>query len=71
MGVSHETRRIDPAEIAANRAFFHKVDEMFLEGYDPTRDPAKKTVGIPRCLMLHKLFPMANAFFKQLGRRIR
>ena len=30
-------------------------------------DPAKKTVGIPRCLMLHKLFPMANAFFKQLG----
>lgn len=66
-GVSHETRRIDPAEIAANRAFFHKVDEMFLEGYDPTRDPAKKTVGIPRCLMLHKLFPMANAFFKQLG----
>lgn len=67
LGVSHETRRIDPAEIAANRAFFHKVDEMFLEGYDPTRDPAKKTVGIPRCLMLHKLFPMANAFFKQLG----
>ena len=66
-GASHETRRIDPAEIAANRAFFHKVDEMFLEGYDPTRDPAKKTVGIPRCLMLHKLFPMANAFFKQLG----
>ncbi|MDO5791940.1 MAG: acyl-CoA dehydratase activase [Coriobacteriia bacterium] len=67
LGASHETRRIDPAEIAANRAFFHKVDEMFLEGYDPTRDPAKKTVGIPRCLMLHKLFPMANAFFKQLG----
>ena len=66
-GASHETRHIDPAEIAANRAFFHKVDEMFLEGYDPTRDPAKKTVGIPRCLMLHKLFPMANAFFKQLG----
>ena len=66
-GASHETRRIDPEEIAANRAFFHKVDEMFLEGYDPTRDPTKKTVGIPRCLMLHKLFPMANAFFKQLG----
>ena len=40
---------------------------MYLEGYDPQRDPAKKTVGIPRALMLHKLFPMANAFFKQLG----
>ncbi|WP_461545507.1 acyl-CoA dehydratase activase [Senegalimassilia anaerobia] len=66
-GASHAARRVDPDEIAANRAFFHKVDEMYLEGYDPQRDPAKKTVGIPRALMLHKLFPMANAFFKQLG----
>ena len=66
-GVSHAARRVDPDEIAANRAFFHRVDEMYLEGYDPQRDPAKKTVGIPRALMLHKLFPMANAFFKQLG----
>ena len=66
-GASHAAHRVDPDEIAANRAFFHKVDEMYLEGYDPQRDPAKKTVGIPRALMLHKLFPMANAFFKQLG----
>lgn len=66
-GASHAARRVDPEEIAANRAFFHKVDEMYLEGYDPVRDPAKKAVGIPRALMLHKLFPMANAFFKQLG----
>lgn len=66
-GASHAARRVDPEEIAANRAFFHKVDEMYLEGYDPVHDPAKKTVGIPRALMLHKLFPMANAFFKQLG----
>ena len=66
-GASHAAHLVDPEEIAANRAFFHKVDEMYLEGYDPQRDPAKKTVGIPRALMLHKLFPMANAFFKQLG----
>ena len=66
-GASHAARRVDPDKIAANRAFFHKVDEMYLEGYNPQRDPAKKTVGIPRALMLHKLFPMANAFFKQLG----
>lgn len=66
-GASHAAHRVDPDEIAANRAFFHKVDEMYLEGYDPVRDPAKKTVGVPRALMLHKLFPMANAFFKQLG----
>ena len=66
-GQSHQVKRVDPEEIAANRAFFRKVDEMYLEGYDPTRDPNKKTVGIPRALMLHKLFPMANAFFTQLG----
>ena len=66
-GESRQVKRVDPAEIAANRAFFHKVDEMYLEGYNPVRDPQKKTVGIPRALMLHKLFPMANAFFTQLG----
>ncbi len=66
-GETRQVKRVDPEEIAANRAFFHKVDEMYLEGYDPVRDPEKKTVGIPRALMLHKLFPMANAFFKQLG----
>ncbi len=66
-GESHQVKRVDPEEIAANRAFFRKVDEMYLEGYNPTRDPNKKTVGIPRALMMHKLFPMANAFFTQLG----
>lgn len=50
LGVSHETRRIDPAEIAANRAFFHKVDEMFLEGYDPTRDSGEENGGYPTLL---------------------
>ena len=34
-GASHAAHRVDPDEIAANRAFFHKVDEMYLEGYDP------------------------------------
>lgn len=60
-------RRVDRAAVKANRCFFRKTEELFLEGYDPTIDPAKQTVGIPRCLMLHKLFPMANAFFSHLG----
>nr|WP_306792863.1 acyl-CoA dehydratase activase-related protein [Collinsella urealyticum] len=38
-----------------------------LAGYDPTIDPAKKTVGIPRSLMIYKFFPMAHAFFTHLG----
>lgn len=65
---AHEDAQVaDSSEIAANRAYFRQVDQLFLEGYDPVRDPAKKTVGIPRCLMMHKLFPMANAFFRELG----
>lgn len=64
---SLHAKAADAEAIAANRAFFRRVDELYLEGYDPARDPAKKTVGIPRCLMMHKLFPMANAFFRTLG----
>ena len=60
-------RAVSREEVAANRAFFRKSAALYLEGYDPTIDPGKKTVGIPRCLMLHKLFPLANAFFRQLG----
>lgn len=53
--------------VALNRAFYEKTEELFLAGYTGERDPNKKTVGVPRCLMLHRLFPMANGFFKTLG----
>lgn len=52
---------------AANLAFYEKSRELFLAGYDERRDPSKPTVGIPRALLLHRLFPMANAFFRELG----
>ena len=35
--------------------------------YDPIRVPGKKTVGVPYALVIHKFFPMANAFFRNLG----
>ena len=38
-----------------------------MEGYTGKRDPRKKTVGVPFALMIHKFFPMANAFFTSLG----
>lgn len=66
-GTGRVERTVSAADVEANRAFFRKTEEFYLEGYDPARDPAKKTVGVPRCLMLHKLFPMVNAFFRQLG----
>ena len=55
------------AAVFANSAFYAKTEELFLAGYTGERDPAKKTVGIPRCLMLHRLFPLANAYFRKLG----
>ena len=66
-GEGRTASEVNAADVDANRAFFRKTEEFYLEGYDPARDPAKKTVGVPRCLMLHKLFPMVNAFFRQLG----
>lgn len=66
-GTTRAKTRASAEEVAKNRAFFRKTEAVYLEGYDPTIDPAKQTVGIPRCLMMHKLFPLANAFFRTLG----
>lgn len=66
-GTTAAGRGVDEHAVALNRAFYKKTEELFLEGYTGKIDPAKKTVGIPRCLMLHRLFPLANAYFSRLG----
>lgn len=53
--------------VAANSNFYRKAGALLLDGYTGERDPNKKTVGIPFALLIHKFFPMANAFFKSLG----
>ena len=60
-------KKEEKAEITLNKRFYDKPRELLLEGYDGTRDPGKKTVGIPFVLLIHKFFPLANAFFKTLG----
>lgn len=55
------------ADVERNLAFYRKTREAFYKNYDGSIDPSKKTVGIPYALMLHKFFPLANAFFKTLG----
>ena len=55
------------AEIQRNIDFYRQADNLLLEGYTGKRDPRKKTVGVPFVLMIHKFFPMANAFFTSLG----
>ncbi len=54
-------------EIQQNTAFYQQANKLLLAGYTGKRDPHKKTVGVPFCLMIHKFFPMANAFFSALG----
>lgn len=54
-------------EIKRNIRFYEKPRELLLQSYAPAVDPRKKTVGIPMVLIMHKFFPLANAFFKGLG----
>ncbi|MBQ9069676.1 MAG: CoA activase, partial [Eggerthellaceae bacterium] len=54
-------------EVQRNLEFFRKTQALLTAGYTGKIDPAKKTVGIPRALLMYKFFPLANAFFTQLG----
>ncbi len=48
--------------------YFEERIGMLMEGFDPGIDPAKKTVGIPRGLMVFfQQFPFWSTFFKELG----
>ena len=53
--------------VRKNIEFYHQTEKLLLDGYSGKRDPKKKTVGVPFVLMIHKFFPMANAFFHSLG----
>lgn len=44
-----------------------EMEKLFLKGYTGSIDPTKLTIGIPRVLFLHKLFPMFHEVFKTLG----
>ena len=54
-------------DVERNLKFYRMTREAFYKNYDGSIDPSKKTVGIPYALMMHKFFPLANAFFKALG----
>lgn len=60
-------RAASSAQIAVALERFRRTQALLTEGYDGVLDPSKKTVGIPRALLMYKFFPMANAFFRELG----
>lgn len=54
-------------EILHNIEQYRKQTEYLLQDYDKVCDPAAKTVGIPYVLVIHRMFPMVNEFFRKLG----
>jgi predicted CoA-substrate-specific enzyme activase len=48
-------------------SFNREVNRIIFQDYDSTCDKSKKTVGIPRALFTFGMFPMFNAFFKELA----
>ena len=58
---------IRETDFARNEEVYTKSREWFYAGYDGVLKPGKKTVGIPRSLMIYKFFPMAYQFFHTLG----
>ena len=65
-GQGEESPALSP-EVQRNIAFYQRGPQLLLEGYDPAPVLRRKTVGVPFALMIHKFFPMANAFFRHLG----
>lgn len=53
--------------VELNRQLFENIQKTTFGMYTEDFNPSKKTVGIPRSLMVYKLFPFAWNFFKSLG----
>ncbi len=54
-------------KIAENSRLFYAPKKQYLGSYTGRTSPGKKTIGIPRALMIYKMFPMAYNFFTTLG----
>lgn len=63
----HENVRERREGLHNSERFSQSIADLVFEGYDGTLDPERKTVGIPRALFTYGMFPMFNAFFKELG----
>lgn len=53
--------------VELSKRLFDNIQKTTFGMYSENFDPAKKTVGIPRSLMIYKLFPFAYTYFKELG----
>jgi predicted CoA-substrate-specific enzyme activase len=62
-----EVKKEDEKSEKEKSKVFEEIEAYYLEGYEGVVDHGKKTIGIPRVLFLHKLFPLFNTYFKELG----
>ncbi|SEP37777.1 acyl-CoA dehydratase activase [Propionispora vibrioides] len=54
-------------ESSAPCNILQEMESLFLKNYTGAIDKTKLTIGIPRVLFLHKLFPLFHEVFKTLG----
>ncbi|CCK78221.1 acyl-CoA dehydratase activase [Desulfobacula toluolica] len=56
-----------PTAPPGKNRFSREIQEIVFQGYAPSHDPLKKTVGMPRALFTFGMFSMFHTFFKALG----
>lgn len=60
-------KKVDREIVELNIHLFENIRKTTFGMYTEDFEPSKKTVGIPRSLMIYKLFPFAYNYFKELG----
>lgn len=66
-GTRTESSPQGPAPGHSPHSPLQRSEALYLQDYDAHREPDRKTIGIPRILFLHKLFPLFNLIFRELG----
>lgn len=67
LDIRHDNVQERREDLHRSERFNQSIANLVFEGYDGTLDPERKTVGIPRALFTYGMFPLFNAFFKELG----
>lgn len=62
-----DAKGICTEDLEKNKQIYGLNQKWFYAGYDGRLTEEKKTIGIPRSLMIYKFFPMAYKYFTALG----
>ncbi|MCR4940446.1 MAG: acyl-CoA dehydratase activase [Treponemataceae bacterium] len=62
-----QKKEVDKEILELNKKLFDNIQKTTFGLYTGEHNPGKKTIGIPRSLMIYKLFPFAYTYFTSLG----